>query len=167
MSVKPQEQERRKSVSHLHAALEVAAARLRSHPYFAQIPVITQDDGDIDTLIQGKVARLGVCCTVMLTDGNCSMPNVPGPSIDGVSLIVEVAENTTTNKTGRTCLEIAERVLRRLHHYVSPETGAIFTCSKKALFPTTPPRPANMAYHCAFDDGETLVLTPLGDEDPD
>ena len=164
MSTRPEEQERRSQASHLHSAIEGAAAHLRSHRYFTGIPVITQDDGDIDTMIAKKLGSLGIVCTVMFSDGNCESPNVPGPSIDGVSIIVEVAENTTTNKTGKTCLEVAERVLRRLHLYVNADTGAIYTCAKKAVYPATPPRPANVCYQCAFNDGETLILTPLTDD---
>lgn len=167
MSTRPEEQERRLAASHLHSAIEGAAARLRAHPYFTGIPVITQDDGDIDTLILKKLASLGVVCTVMFSEGGCESPNVPGPSIDGISVIVEVAENTATNKSGKTCLEVAERVLRRLHLYVNPGTGAIYTCARKAVYPATPPRPANVCYHCAFDDGETMILQPLTDDLPD
>lgn len=164
MSMRPQERERRKSASQLHGALEGGADRLRSHPYFAAVAVITQDDGDIDTLIAKKLGSLGIVATVIFREAECPAPNVPGPSIERLSIIVEVAENTATNKSGRTCLEVVERVLRRLHLYKEEESGALYTCASRPVYPSTPPRPANVCYHCAFDVALELIMLPLGDD---
>jgi hypothetical protein len=162
MSIQPQEIERRKSTSALCTLLEEVKDLLRNQQCFFSDPkvaVLTEDDGDIDTKIEAAIGSLGICATIMLTNAQGANRNLPGPVFGNCSLIVEISENTTTNRcasgTQITCLEAAEEAARYLHQ-VRCATGRMILVTDIRKYPQPPP-PANVCYHVLCTTGDVQI----------
>jgi hypothetical protein len=164
MSIEPQEIERRKSASALCRMLEEVKALLRTSDCLfkdeEKVAVLTEDDGDIDTMIAQAIGSLGLCATVMLTDAKNTSKNMPGPVFGNSSLIVEIAENTTTNRTDSgtqiTCLEAAEEAARYLHQARCASGRMILVDSIRKY--AQPPPPANVCYHVLCTTGDVQII---------
>jgi|GEM_PF-6556468 len=162
MSMKPHETRRRTSTSVLCAMLEDVKAVLVAPPcLFAQpgVTVLTEDDGDIDTLIEQTVGALGIVATVMLVNAQAANRNLPGPVFGNASLIVEIAENTIANRseagTGVTCLEAAEDAARHLHQARCASGRMILVTDIRKY--AQPPPPANVCYHVVCTTGDIHI----------
>ena len=162
MSTQPQEIERRKSTSALCTLLEEVKDLLRNQQCFfadPKVAVLTEDEGDTDTKIEAAVGALGICATVMLTNAQAANRNMPGPVFNNASLIVEVAEQTITNRSQQgtqiTCLEAAEEAARYLHQ-ARCASGRMILVTDIRKYPQPPP-PANVCYHVICTTGDVQI----------
>lgn len=162
MSTQPQEIARRTSSSVLCAILEEVKTILTAPPcFFSQpgITVLTEDEGDIDTLIEQTVGALGIVATIMLVNAQAANRNLPGPVFGNASLIVEIAEHTLTNRSeagaGVTCLEAAEDAARNLHQ-ARCASGRMILVSDIRKY-AQPPPPANVCYHVVCSTGDIQI----------
>ncbi len=128
-------------LSAIQAALQ---ARLQSHPWFADLPVLTEAKGDIENEIaralgalSGVDGKIGACVVILTPTAKCQNPNAPGPILDPLTVVVAAIESVTVNQgdqgTKKHAAEIAEMILRRLHHFVSSECNAAFTAAPDAF----------------------------------
>lgn len=102
------------------------AARLESDPFFADIPVVVAEDGDVraemerkQAAIAAKSGRRGVAVIVLPLVGNDDYPNVAfGPmTLRPAFQVVEVVElNRDAQGTGKS----ARRVARRIRDVIKP-----------------------------------------------
>ena len=152
MSTQPQEQERRASESSLCAALQDVARLLKdSDSVFNRpdVPVLTEDTGDIDTLITEAVGNGRLCVTVMLRKAGNVPKNVSTPVFRDLSLVVEICEQAITNRseagTKITALEAGEKAATLLHHTALTSGRRLFVTDLEK-YPQPPP-PADNCYH--------------------
>jgi hypothetical protein len=155
MSTQPQEIERRRKVSSLHAALQDIADLLRaSDSIFAdtKVTVQTEDDGDIDTLIGESLGRMGLCATIMMGKAGNVPKNLSSPIFRDLAIVVEICENAVLNRSAGTmvtALEAAEVASEILHHAALASGRMLLVTSLEKY--AQPPAPADNCYH--------LVLT--------
>lgn len=160
MSTQPQEIARRIGASVMHTILhEVQGLLLQARGSIFSQPgatVLTEDTGDIDTLIESAIGTLGLCTTIMLVQARDAKPNLPGPVFGQCQLIIEIAELALTNRspsgTGVTALEAAEDAARILHQARCP-SGRMLLVSELRKF-AQPPPPADNCYHLICNTGE-------------
>lgn len=162
MSTQPQEIERRKSTSVLCTILEEVKDLLRTQQCFfadPKVAVLTEDEGDIDTKIEQAVGSLGICATIMLVNAQAANRNLPGPVFSNSSLIIEISEQTTTNRcasgTQITCLEAAEEAARYLHQARCASGRMILVTDIRKYAQPTPP--ANVCYHVLCTTGDVQI----------
>lgn len=134
---------------------ELIATRLDNDQWFDRIPVITENLGDVATIVDIAVSKLGSCVVVETPTANCSHPNVPAVEFDEVPIVVTVWENVILNRdadntaaSNKKALETAQVICALLHHF-EPGTGW------NTIITTTPTiekadDPDLVGYHCRF-----------------
>jgi hypothetical protein len=159
MSLQPQETERRAATSALCDLLAQIAAALAADASFATpgITILTEDKGDIDTEITRQLGALGLAVTVMFSGVSEAKANLPGPVFGVGRFLVEVAENTLTNRGagGATSLEVAEQAARLLHQ-LPLSSGRVLLVDAIEPFPGVPP-PANVCYHVLLRTSQVSI----------
>lgn len=129
-----------------------AAARLASHPYLADLTIITEDKGDIEGQIRTALAKLGISITVLTVEADCDSPDCEPLSFDRVGVIVEVAEFVAGNRgatgTGKTIGRVCEAALQALSLYTSG--SRTFTMDTPTMRMVDPPPPATACRHLKF-----------------
>ncbi len=166
MSMDPAIQETRKTASVLCAMLIEAARVLRadSGSVFSQegCTVITEDEGDIDTLIAGAIGRIGLCATIMFQKASSASKSMPGPCFNNAAIVVEISELAITNRSEQglqvTALEAAEQAALILHQ-ARMESGRILYVTDIIKYPQ-PPEPADNCYHVIVTTGEVTLRRP-------
>jgi len=160
MSQNPAEQQRRASESALCAALQEVADILKaSDTCFSRpdVTVMTEDKGDLDTLITAALERIGLCATVMLRKAGNVPKNVSSPVFRDLALVVEVCEQAEFNRgkggTGITALEAAEKAATVLHHATLTSGRKLFVTDLEK-YPQPPP-PADNCYHLILSTSAT------------
>lgn len=114
---------------------EAIAARLRAHEWLSDVPVITEQQGDIENEIQRALGTLegvngvaGICIIILTPTGGSRTPTAPGPILDDLNIVVSVVENVLVNQseqgTQKHAAEVVEFLLRYLHHWVCPNLNA-------------------------------------------
>lgn len=92
---------------------------LSADPYFARVPVIAFQKGDLASQIKEQIAKLGICVIVRTPMGDARGKTSVGPYMDPIRVVVDVIElvitNRGTNGTKLACDDVAERVAARLH----------------------------------------------------
>ena len=95
--------------------------RLVADPFFTNIPVITENIGDIENAIQTAIAKLGVCAIVVTPTATTSFPDTLSPYFDNIRIIVRVVEKVLLNRsahgTNKSASDVAEMVAALLHNY--------------------------------------------------
>ena len=120
----------------LAPALAAVKARIEAHAWFADLPVITEDKGNIENDIEvalgtltEKQTKIGACIVLLAPLAKCPNPNAPGPIIEPL-IVVSVVEDVTINQgatgTGKPALQIVEMLMRRIHHFNSTDANAAF-----------------------------------------
>lgn len=151
MSTQPQEIERRRKVSELHAVLQDIADLLRASDSIfsdSKVTVQTEDDGDIDTAIGESLGRMGLCATIMFRKAGNVPKNLSNPIFRDLSIVVEICENAIMNRSGGTmvtALEAAETAASILHH-ANLASGRKLLVSDLEKY-AQPPPPADNCYH--------------------
>lgn len=127
------------------AAIQAALqARLSSHEWFADIPVLTEAKGDLENEIAralGTVtetnSKIGACVVILTPTAHCKNQNAPGPCLDPLNIVVDVLEDVLINQgdtgTKKHAAEIVEMVLRRIHWFIDPDVNAAFVAAPDAF----------------------------------
>ncbi len=141
--------------------------RLTADPHFSDIPVITEDRGDINTAINTAIGQIGTCVIVLTPSADVRNANVPGPYFDRVGILVRTFETPTINRastgTGKKAIDTAEIAVALLHQY-SPvgEGGDIVATSPAIRIGNDPKRLTyDSMFQCAaavFYDIDTLPV---------
>lgn len=163
MSMDPAIQETRKASSVLCAMMIELARALQadSESVFSKegCSVITEDDGDIDTLIEAAIGRTGLCAAIMFQKATAASKSLPGPCFNNAALVVEISELAITNRSEQglqvTALEAAEQAALILHQARMP-SGRMLTVSDIIKFPQPQP-PADNCYHVIIQTGEVTL----------
>jgi hypothetical protein len=115
-----------------------AANALVADPFFAIIPVLSERLGDLGSAVDLAVNQAaGVCAVVSTPLADVEHPGQPGPYFDRIHVRVRVYENVTLNQglggTGVGALEIAENVLRVLHHHRPAAVNEVLTAARPTI----------------------------------
>lgn len=105
------------------------ADRLAADSYFEDIPVLTEDRGDVENEIARALGtltetggKIGICAVVLTPFARIRTQELPGPYLDPLQLSVTIEENVLVNQaTGGTqkhCSDVAERVATLLHKWL-------------------------------------------------
>lgn len=133
------------------------AARLDSHPNFAEIPVFSRARGNVSSDIENALGALnskapgkvGVVVSVMMPMADVPFANEQGPRFDIISTVL-VLENPLLNNTGITAEECAMNVFAALHHLkLHPKIGQI-NAEKRAMEPFDTGDESVIGYTCYF-----------------
>lgn len=108
------------------------AARLLADPLFAAVPVLTEQERNLDFEVQRQVDSLGVACVVMTPEAGVRHPEAPGPYFDEVTVTVRVQENVELN-SGPHALEVAERAAALLHQYQPTAVAEMLFATGKTI----------------------------------
>jgi len=141
--------------------LDIKAA-LVADSWMSGVEVTAQDEGDLDNKITIALGRLGIHVAVMMAKARCSKPNLPGPVLDQIVMVVEVAENVELNRgaggTGKTCLAVIERCLVLVHQKVRI-ADKVVVAHDETIAPAPNPRGATCTYQCAFRTQDGIKLS--------
>jgi len=77
---------------------EEIAAQLEADPHFADIPIITENRGDIPTMIEEASGKVGTCVVVETPSANCRNGNVPNPYLDEIVIVITIWEHVELNR---------------------------------------------------------------------
>lgn len=139
------------------------AKRLMDSPYMAGIDVLTQDDGDLDTMIRAKLALLGIAATVGLGKAGDPMPNAGGPYFEDVVFVVEVQEFVLKNRSAagsrKSAVDVCEHIAHRLHGWEFAP-GKALMCVDPGIIPVPSTPPATAAYAVAIQTSDGVDATP-------
>lgn len=148
MSTNPIDQSARAAASALCAMLQAIAEALRADPDFATpaVTILTEDAGDIDTLITQAVGNQGTAVVVMFS-GTDQRNQIPGICFDSANFVVEISEYSAINRPngGRPALEMAEEAAKIIEDHRDP-SGRIYRVTR--IVPASAiPEGADIAYH--------------------
>jgi hypothetical protein len=83
---------------------------------FRSTPIITTKQSDIDAILRTSTGGgIGVVILVLPPTPVDVMPNTPGPVFRKIMCKIQVIENLATNRTGRSAIFIAEKIMQYLH----------------------------------------------------
>lgn len=116
----------------LLALQEELRDRLTADPLFAAVPVLTEQERNLNYEVQRQVDSLGVVCLVMTPAAGVRHAEAPGPYFDEVAVTVRVQENVELN-SGPHALEVAERVAALLHHHQPVSVAETLFASAKTI----------------------------------
>jgi hypothetical protein len=85
-------------VSRLQADEWFSASRQLPDLTYATIPVISDEAGDIDTMIEKAIAELGLCVTVKVVEARVNHTEIGGPYFDPIEIVLLVVENVLLNR---------------------------------------------------------------------
>lgn len=154
--------------STIRKVLDSTAETLAGAEYFRTvptIPVIVEDTKDIE----GEVARAsqtqGVFAIVAFESCEVNAPDAPGPYLENATITVSVCEipSVWRNKGGPSATEIAESVMRILHHTqpFDNEDNAIVPSAMLCTGVKTDPNDSMMIVRVSFS-----ISIPLSNETP-
>ena len=153
-------------------------ARLKSDEWFKNIPVIAQDKGDITNQVEIGVSKIGAAVIILTPSADVTHPNIPGPYLGDVTIIVACVENVTINRSNngskKNAITTAQIALGLL---VPPWIGSYrdeSTATDRPIGPLAPGRPTLrmevdpedpdlLAYHVTLTTqvGLQVTHTPL------
>lgn len=100
---------------------EIAGA-LEADTYFSDIPVITENRGDIPTLIEEATNKAGLCVVVETPSANQRNGNIPNPYLDEINVAVTIWEHVELNRrasgTQKKFLDVAQIAAALLLQFV-------------------------------------------------
>lgn len=120
----------------LKAIQASVADRLLSDPYFENIPVITENIGDIETAIDEAVDRLGICMVVVTPGARVTNPNVAGPWFNKIPIVVRAIENVILNRGtegAKQASEAVEMAAILLHLHTPTEHNDLLVVDEQAI----------------------------------
>lgn len=126
------------SRSVLETIQEAVAANLRTHPDLSGVDVLTRRQGNLISLIDNALAKLGLVIAVLPPIARVTSPNVPGPVFSEVDLALHVVQIPTTDEGQRSSLEVAEICLQALHQkqIVLPDgSQSLLIAAQNAIIP--------------------------------
>lgn len=146
--------------------------RLQADSYFADIPVLLEEKGDISKEIARALGgvtnqggKLGVYAIVLTARADIKDP-VPGPYLDAIQVTVHVEESVLLNQsasgTQKACSDVAERVAGLLHRW-TPDGWSRPVLLNGGSIQAVEPAFADRAYAVTFrvSGGITVALTTV------
>jgi hypothetical protein len=118
--------------------------RLTAHDFFSDIPVFTEEKGDLDSAIETalgtlteKGEKIGACVVILTPVAKSKSPAAPGPLLDDFLISINVLENVLVNQgddgTKKHAIEIVELIIRYLHRWTVPGTNAALRIAANAF----------------------------------
>jgi len=145
------------------------ARRIMADKWMTGIEVITQADGDIDTMIRKKLAALGICATIGMGKAGGADPGASGPYFEDVVFVIEVQEyvlqNRSPNGTRKPVLDVCERIASLLHHFEIPDGPSLYI-SEPGIVPAIITPPATSAYSVAVETSDGVYIDPAAFDNP-
>ena len=142
---------------------ELVAAELRTMSELSDVDVLTERKGDIASMLDVALGKMGLCAVVLTPFAKVAEPNLPGPELDPLSVTVAVFEDVALADDAaidpRTAFTVALAALQRLHHWAPPGFPRMLTAANNAL--VLVPDPALLVYHANLET--SLVLEPRSD----
>jgi len=141
--------------------------KLKGDPWFNGIPVITEKLGDIATLVDISVGKLGSCVVVETPSANVLRANVPPINFDSVPIAITVWENVILNHsstgTGKYALDTAQIVAFLIHQFIPLIDGQSWNIIT-AVTPTIVKSedPDLNGYHVFFTTSVGFTYAPTG-----
>ncbi len=96
---------------------QFVADLLSKDHYFADIPVLLDNDAEIDARIRQSLAPLtgqggasGICVVILFTSAKVTRPNIPGPLFDDLPLLVDTIEMPIVNRADGGTKKLAQAV---------------------------------------------------------
>ena len=137
-----------------------AAALLSADAYFSDVTVLTEQKANIDNEIERALAtlteknsKIGVVAVVITPLAAISQPNLPGPYLDPITLVVHIEESVTINNgatgTLKPASDIAEKVLSVLHRVVPTGFARPLIADRNAISAAEPVL-GDLAYDVRF-----------------
>lgn len=106
------------------------------------VAVLTENQGDLESLIAQAVGSLGVCATVLTPSGRLDVGDKLGVVLDPADVVIQISEepllNRGANGTGKTALEVVVRVMRLLHGWTVPDRRGSRKLARLTLRPDAP-----------------------------
>ena len=137
---------------------EAIAERLRAHPSFARVPVIVEDVGDIEKQIEIALGGLGVFALVMTPSMPVPHPNLPGPTFNGIRVVIRCSEIPMVNRgpggNGLSAGFLAREAMRRLHLWNPPDDGRCLFAAKEGVQRSYEVPAEETAYDAHLGQGE-------------
>ena len=147
----------------LHNIQQGIAKRLLSDPWMTGIDVVTQADGDLDTMIRSKLAALGIVATIGMGKAGGADPAASGPYFEDVVFVIEVQEFVLKNRgpggTRKPVLDVCERIASLLHHFQIPDGPGLYIADP-GIVPAIITPPATSAYSVAVQTSDGVYLDP-------
>lgn len=147
----------------MHNIQQGIAKRLLSDPWMHGIDVVTQADGDLDSMIRQKLASLGIVCVIGMGKAGGADPAASGPYFENVVFVVEVQEFVMKNRgaggSRKPVLDVCERVAALLHHWQVPDGPGLYI-SDPGIVPVPATAPATSAYAVAVETSDGVCLDP-------
>lgn len=146
--------------------------RLQAVAYFADIPILTEEIGDLENEISRALGaltvtggKLGVCAVVMTARADVRNPNVPGPYLEEIGIAVHVEESVLINQsatgTQKPCSDIAEQVLAALHNWTPVGRGRPIQAAPAGALTVGAPLIGDRAYICSLRTAAGVSATAL------
>lgn len=135
--------------------------RLKSEAFFTDLPVVTEDIKDIESIIQQSLSKLGVCAIVATPEASVNAyKDVQTPYFDVISIVVQVVEHPTINRSDSgfqtPALEVAEHVAIRLHGW-TPNNANTLVLDSPSI--TLSPDPDFLVYQIRFTTSAGIQST--------
>jgi hypothetical protein len=89
---------------------------LRGLNEFRGVHILAHRQSDIGSVLRSTSdGALGVAIIILPPHPVSIVPNAPGPVFKKIACKVRIVENLATNKTGRSAISVAEKVMQYLH----------------------------------------------------
>jgi hypothetical protein len=104
------------------ATIQTSCAELlAASPALAGVQILHEQIGDVESRVRIALAKsTGICAIVLTPSASGNSPASPGPHLDSMEVVVEVAENVVLNQsaagTRLPASAVAEQVAATLHH---------------------------------------------------
>jgi len=116
--------------------LDACRARLKALEYFANLTVITENDGDLLTTINTAIAKAGLCIVIGGVEARNTRLNASSPVWFPITFSVVVEETVVINRsasgTGKPAQVVADQAAEQLHHFVT-DWGTVVVVAMRPL----------------------------------
>lgn len=96
-------------------------AKLASDAWFGKVPILSENIGDVASLVEMAIGKVGSCVVVEMPVANCLHPNVPPIFFEELLVVVTVWEQVLLNRgrngSQRPALKTAQIIAFLLHHF--------------------------------------------------
>lgn len=137
--------------------------RLDEDSWFDLIPVISEQLGDVTTLVDIAVAQLGSCVVVETPTASVNHANTPAVDFDEIPVVVTVWEQVLINQADsatasqKHALDTAQVIVALIHGY-QPEGWNSFYATAPTIEKSDDPD--LVGYHCRFRISAGLRYVP-------
>lgn len=140
------------------------AAALRADSWLTDVAIVTQADGDLDSMIKTKLGTLGIVISIGMGKAGGNDPGAIGLYFEDIIFVIEVQEFVLKNRgpggTRKPVLDVCERLAVLLHGLILPDGPALMVIDP-GIIPVKPDSPATSAYAVAIATSDGVTLTPI------